>query len=655
MKIFLKKLKSCNKALVIMYFLIFIGYIVSLGFLTYSLLTLTGIETGIRIVAIVIFYLLWIVYGISSLMLLFQKKNKRFIIYSIFMAILIPIFSFGSYYINITYNKIHGMTNTKVVYTSNLIALKETELNDESIIGMISDEDDVEGFILAKKLIDKEKIDYELTFYDDYLEMIQAMYDGEIDAVFVSSNYVVLFSGVDGFEKIEEETKVLHEYSEEMDNQDILTASGRELTEPFTILLLGVDSTKDGLNANQAFNGDTLMLITFNPNTLNATVFSIPRDTYVPIACRNGNYNKINSSAAYGTSCVINTIEDFTGIDIDYYVKINFKGVVDLVDALGGVDVDVHLNFCEQDSNRQKGENEICLNAGEQKLNGEQALAYARHRKSYAQADIMRVQVQQKIVEAIAKKAKTIRSFDDFQNILSAVQKNIETNMSTDRILSFYNVGKDILTNKLTGEDDFITIEKSYLEYYSLPVFLTGTGRKTSAIGAWTDSLNEITDNMKVNLELQERKMITSFSFTSGEEYEQRAVGKGKSTGTKLELLPNFVGKDKSYINNWGSNNGIPINYQEVSSGTHYNPNKANGTIVGQSVHEGVLVKNVNSITIYVNKVTASNNNSSSNNESNNETNQNESNDPLDDLLPNNNETTGSIESETNNNENNGG
>lgn len=77
------------------------------------------------------------------------------------------------------------------------------------------------------------------------------------------------------------------------------------------------------------------MLMSFNPKTLSSVLLSIPRDTYVPIACNNNRYAKINSSAAYGTGCVISTINKFLDINIDYYVKINFKGVVDLVEAVG--------------------------------------------------------------------------------------------------------------------------------------------------------------------------------------------------------------------------------------------------------------------------------------------------------------------------------
>ena len=97
---------------------------------------------------------------------------------------------------------------------------------------------------------------------------------------------------------------------------------------------------------------------------------------YVPIACNHNRYAKINSSAAYGSSCVIRTIQSLTGIDIDYYVKINFTGVVDLVNAVGGVDVDVeepdfwydenHVGqLCESNQYRETDSGSIvCMNTG---------------------------------------------------------------------------------------------------------------------------------------------------------------------------------------------------------------------------------------------------------------------------------------------------
>ena len=111
-------------------------------------------------------------------------------------------------------------------------------------------------------------------------------------------------------------------YKEKMKNQDLVLSTNKKLTDPFTVLILGVDSIKDGLDANTVFNGDTMMLVTFNPSTLNTTMLSIPRDSYVPIACFPGKYeNKITHSASRGTNCVINTIQDFLDIKIDIVSK----------------------------------------------------------------------------------------------------------------------------------------------------------------------------------------------------------------------------------------------------------------------------------------------------------------------------------------------
>ena len=343
--------------------------------------------------------------------------------------------------------------------------------------------------------------------------MLEDLYNNKIDACFVSGNYVVLFGGDDPFTNIANETKVIKQYSEDMKNKDNVAFTNKKLTEPFTILVMGVDSEDDGLKANQAFNGDTLMMVTFNPKTLTASMFSVPRDLWVPISCRNNALAKINSSAAYGSSCVISTIQNLTGIDIDYYVKINFKGVVDLVDALGGVTVNVekpyfnvnagvdyHGQVCEQNSNREFGNKIICINPGMQKLNGEQALAYSRNRHQYIGSDLDRIRHQQDVVAAIASEAKSIRSFDDFKAILNAVQKNMDTNMTTEQILSLYNVAKSILLNTVNGNDIAISMNKTYLQTYSLPVFMGYS--TTSALGYSKPSLEEITKMMRVNLEL---------------------------------------------------------------------------------------------------------------------------------------------------------
>ena len=492
------------------------------------------------------------------------------------------------------------MNKRMITYSTSLVVMKDTEFKNDKdfVVGMISDESNIEGNVLANKLIDKKKLDkIDIKYYDDNLEMLNDLYNGGIKGVLISSNYVLSYQGYENYVNIKTDTKVVYTYKEKMKNQDIKLGSNKSLTEPFTILLLGVDSEVDGLDQNTVFNGDTMMLITFNPKTLNTTIFSIPRDTYVPISCNGKRSNKINSSAIGGATCVINTIQDLIGIDIDYYVKINFKGVVDLVEALKGIEVDVPVDFCEQDSNRMY-ENEICLSKGLQTLNGEQALALSRHRHSLPLGDFQRVQHQQLVVEAMAKKVKTIRSVNMFYDVLNAVSKNIETNVSTDEMLNLYNVGKKMMFENGAS----LNIEKTYLTGYDLTMLIPGLGN-VYTFQYYPESLNEIIKAMKVNLGLEEPELVKTFNFSVNYEFEVPVIGKQYYSVKRNEALPRFIGSNINYLNTWASSRNISVNVNYITEGMSGYDESKNGIIVSQNIEKGTLVSNVSSITVGVVKV----------------------------------------------------
>ena len=638
MKILINKLKKVNKIKIILFFISLISYTVAYILLSKSLLQLSGIETVIRSILIILFFIYLIFYLLSSLINLITKKNIKYYIFLIITIILTVIFFFISYYINTIYNSLSNLNKDTITYTTNLITLNDNKFNKNSNIGMINNEDDIEGYILANKLIKKENLKNDITLYDDYYKMLRDLYNQDIDAIFVSGNYKVLFNKEEPYTNIATDTKIIYKYSEELKNQDNLASSNKKLTEPFTVLLMGVDSELNGLNANQAFNGDTLMLITFNPKTLTASMFSIPRDLYVPIVCNNDKLSKINSSAAYGTKCVIDTITNLTDINIDYYVKINFKGVVSLVDALGGITVDVPIDFCEQNSNREFGDATICLKKGVQTLNGEEALALARHRKTLPRGDIDRIANQQKIIEALINKVKNIRSFQEFENILNSVSNNTAINMTTNQILSFYNVGKDILINTLSGEDINFDIKKTYLEYYDLPVYLPYSGITTSALGYYQESLDEIITMMKVNLNLIEETPNKTFKIDYNEDYTTKVYGKKLYGGEKIKTMVNLIGKSKEEAINYANEVNINIEFVEVDQNSeYYNPYVANNKIAAQSIHENALLANYNELTIYINNVNEEldNNLDNNNNNNNNNDNNNEDNETTDPIIPN--------------------
>lgn len=607
----IRKLKRSNKILRYCYYLIIIGYVIALFFFINSLLHLAGIETFLRIVFIIFFIFYLVLYAFWNLLNLLRRKYKALIITSIISVIFILIFSIGSYYINVVYSNINKMTeDDELTYTTYLITLKETKFDNESVIGMINDESEIEGHELARKLYNKEKLANSIEDYDDYYELLNDLYKKKIDAIFVPSNYIILFGGEEQYQNISNDTKIIYKYSEEKENQDLILSSNKTFDEPLTFLLLGVDSENNGLNANSAFNGDTLMVITFNPSTLTTTMVSIPRDTYVPIACRNGTYSKINSAAAYGTSCVVSTISDFLDIEIDYYVKINFKGVVELVDALGGVEVDVEAPtynadkydgmMCEQNSDRLFGNNLVCIKPGLQTLNGEQALAYARNRHLYIGSDLDRIRHQQQVVEAIAQKSLQFNSIKDLQNILNAVSNNIATNMDTNTILSGYNVIKSMVSNVLSGED-LLNINKAYLETYSLRVYVPSMGTSTSAQGYYTSSLEDIKHALKVTLGEEKEDVIKTFSFSVNDLYEIYSPGKGLRSGESSKLLPSFIGTTVTEAEKFCNENGITFNIVYVDPGdSHYNSNVNVGLIGDQSSPINVLLSTVDELTVYV-------------------------------------------------------
>lgn len=616
MKVLMKKIKKANIVKKIFYFLSIIAYIATLTFMTYEAMIFKSTEPVILSIVLALFIIWGLIYILAGLITMISKKNKSFIIITILTILISSILGFGATYIHSKKNQFNNMNANEIMYTTNLIALKESKFTEDKPIGMIESANDIEGNILAVKLIEAEKLKNEIYYYEDYQSMISDLYKGKIIACFVSSNYDILFEN-ENFETneesdeketpISERVKVLFDYSEQRKNQDIITltdSKNKTLTEPFTVLIMGVDSAKDGLKANQAFNGDTLILATFNPNTLTATMFSLPRDLYVPIACNNNRYAKINSSAAYGSSCVIKTIQKLTDIEIDYYVKINFTGVVQLIDALGGVTVDVEKpdfqfngsydckgTVCEQNSKRQKGSSMIYVPTGIQHLNGEQALAYARNRHQYAISDIARNQHQQQVIEAAAKQIKNINSITEFENILETVSNNIETNMSLEQIISFYSVGKDMLIN---SNSTSLSIKKTSLSYYNLNVWLPRPARYTSALGYYQGSLDAIVELMKENLGTTNPTPIKTFSISYDENYTTPIVGKGIASGERLQLVQDFVGATEYEATTWCNSVGVKCNFQIT---TNY---QTAGLIVEQSAHKGELLKTISSITFYI-------------------------------------------------------
>ena len=602
MKKFIKKFNNTKLSTRLVYLIVLAMFIGSYIYLLVSALRLTGIETKLRIVVLVILGILVFAYAFGALLLLLTKKKKTIYIISFFVMLISACCIIGGIAINKVLDSLSSMTESTILYTTDLITLNSTEYKETSdfTVGIIDNETDVEGNILPYELINKESLPYTIKTYSTYFEMLEDLYDGKLNGMFVTSNYSIIYSTYDAYTNIATDVKVVKTYSKEMANQDYIESTA-SVKDPFTILVMGVDSTSSTLNANAAFNGDTLMLISFNPHTLAATIFSIPRDTYVPIACLNGQSSKINSSAAYGTQCVINTVQNLTGVTIDYYVKMDFQGVVDLVNSVGGIDITVpdNIDFCESNQYRSTlAQDLICIKSGYQHMDGEQALAFARHRHSYATGDFQRIQNQQLIVESIAGKIKDVSSVNDFYSILDAISANMDTNMSTSNMLSLYGVAKNALT--ATNANQF-NITKTYLTGYDLTMYVKNLRGNVYTFQYYEQSLAEIVKAMNITLEKEKPTMITTFNFSTNDTYEQTVVGKNYYTVQRNETTPNFTGQSLEYVQSWASARNIKVYYNYVNEGdAGYDDSLSEGTVVSQNIIKGTLVSSITNITVNV-------------------------------------------------------
>ncbi|MCT8140337.1 LCP family protein [Anaerobacillus sp. CMMVII] len=248
----------------------------------------------------------------------------------------------------------------------------------------------------------------------------------------------------------------------------------------FSVLFLGLDDRDGSLKGRT----DALLLATFNKNERTIKMVNVPRDARVEIPGRD-RMDKINHAHAFGgLDLTIDTVENLFDIPVDYFVKLNFDAFLEIVDALGGIEVDVPFTFSEMNSKDRKGS--ITIHEGIQTLNGEEALAFARMRKSDPRGDLGRGDRQKQIIEAIIRKGATFSSITKFEDVMNGVESNLSTNFSFGNMLSLHNYSSSLNNiESLTIKGDNLTLNRIY--YYELN----------------PESLAEVSSTLRIHLGLE--------------------------------------------------------------------------------------------------------------------------------------------------------
>jgi LCP family protein required for cell wall assembly len=317
----------------------------------------------------------------------------------------------------------------------------------------------------------KDDLQREVAVEYKYLADLNQLFDGLAAGGYETINattgyaemqeYSAVFVSKAAYESLKEEREALAETTRVLHTVSVVVGEAAEIKsvdvtkQSFNVYLSGLDFTGD---ISQNYHSDVNMLVTVNPVSHEVLITSIPRDYYVKLLSRDS-MDKLTHTGLYGIQETVGAIEDMMGIDINYYVKVNYNTVVTLVDAMGGIEIDSPYAFTTHGMQELNG---IQFVEGYNKLNGSMALAYCRERKSWADGDMRRNENQQLIMEAIIKKATSSTAIlTNYTGILEAVRGNMETSMTTDEMTSLVKMqladmpSWDIRKNALKGRNDY--------------------------------------------------------------------------------------------------------------------------------------------------------------------------------------------------------
>lgn len=441
-----KKKKKKNKRPISKFMTIFM--IVSLALLIFQIIKLNLLPAKFIVLVSLVMVILCLI-----ILLILHFKAKKFLprILAGFVALCMCVgLAYGNYFIyktDNTFDVVTSLADSKATTTS-IVVLKSSSIKKESglkdkKIGTILDMDKKP----TKRMLDdlnKDNIKYTTKDYSNLDELMEAFYSGEVDAICLNEKYRDILHETQAYFTFQTDTRIVHQnvhYTKVEKNDNPSDPVNDISKDAFTVLVSGNDSYGTLQDSNT--RSDANLLLTVNPKTGTILMTSIPRDYYVELVCPDddpelaspeGSYDKLTHSGLMGIKSTEKTIEKALGIKINYNVRINFSSVVNLVDALDGIDLDIKKGE-EVDIfyvNSQPG-----LSVGKHHVDGETALAFARERHAYLDGDNQRVRNQQKVFKAIFNRIVSPKMITNYGKFMDALAVAFDTNLSGDEISKF--------------------------------------------------------------------------------------------------------------------------------------------------------------------------------------------------------------------------
>lgn len=387
----------------------------------------------------------YIVTIITDIFLFISSDNIVFKLFKglayIVTILMIVGYSCGIYYLNKTTHFMNNLNTIKKEITSYyIIVMKESKYDEIS---------DLYGKNLtyyegtSQEVLSKIRLELNYSTVKNIDSLKDRLYTAKTDSILVSD--LIKEDLEEKYTDFSERTRVLKTIDITKDVEDITKRVSIKNTS-FNVLISGMDSYG---TINKTTRNDVNMIATVNPNTNKVLLTSIPRDYYVQLHGKTGYKDKLTHAGIYGINTVVQTIEDLFGIDINYYVRVNFTTVESLVNTIGPIEIysdkAMSLDGCK-------------YVVGTNTVNGKCALRFARERHSYVEGDNHRIKNQQEVIKGIFNKlSKSAMVVTDYTSILDSLDGKFATNMDMKDITAFIkyeleDITKyEILDTQVTG------------------------------------------------------------------------------------------------------------------------------------------------------------------------------------------------------------
>lgn len=430
--------------IVIMLSVVFMGLLAMTKMVPTIYMLIIGIV--LAVIAAIIWLLVW-----------HTRYTGRFIGGTVLAVIMIVILAFGGFYINKTRSAISNISGETTEVTQMAVYVKSDDAADSVeatagyTYGILSslDRENTDGAVAH--LNSQFGTEVQTKEYAGLTELADGILNGEVNAMLLNSGYLSVYEDMDGYTdfstKIKEVGTVdvestIQSAEESTPIEPITTANGGKV---YTIYLSGID-TRGEMTAKS--RSDVNIIATVNTDTHEILLVSTPRDYFVPLSISGGAPDKLTHAGIYGIDVCMDTLGMLYDIDINYYFRINFGGFVKVIDALGGITVNSDYDF---DSKNILGYH---FNKGENYVNGEQALIFARERYAFQEGDRQRGKNQMEVIRGVVKKALSPEILTSYSSILSSLDGCFGTNITYEEIAQ-------ILQQQLTNGGDWTIVSYS--------------------------------------------------------------------------------------------------------------------------------------------------------------------------------------------------